>query len=82
MVVSATNTTVQKKLFGSGMYPLDLANRTTSRIWNEEIDGLMKMVKSLVDAGLLIKEVGKTIQNEAKEQKSGFFWHFTGYTSC
>ena len=76
MVASATNTAVQKKLFGSGMYSLDLANRTTSRIWNEEIDGLMKMVKSLEDAGLLIKEVGETIQNEAKKKKKWIFLAF------
>ena len=32
----------------------------------------MKIVKSLKDAGLLLKEVTKKIQNEAKEQKEGF----------
>ena len=30
------------------------------------------MVKCLEDSGLLLKEVTKTVQNEAKEQKGGF----------
>ena len=32
----------------------------------------MKMVKSLKESGLLIKQVIKTIKNVAKEQKEGF----------
>ena len=32
----------------------------------------MKIVKSLEDSGLLIKEVSEAIKNEAKEQKGGF----------
>ena len=31
------------------------------------MEDLMKIVKSLEDSGLLIKGVGQTIQNEAKE---------------
>ena len=34
---------------------------------NEEIYGIMKIVKSLEDSGLLIKGVSETIQNEVKE---------------
>ena len=34
--------------------------------------GIIKIVKSLEDSGLLLKGVSKTIQNEAKEQKGGF----------
>ena len=33
----------------------------------------IKIVMSLRNAGLLIKGVGEIIQNEAKEQKVGFF---------
>ena len=40
--------------------------------------GIMKIVKSLEDSGLPIKKVSKTIQNEAKEQKSGFLGMFLG----
>ena len=41
-------------------------------ISNEEMDDIMNMVKSLEDAGLLLKDVSKTIKNKAKEQKDGF----------
>ena len=33
----------------------------------------MKIVKFLEDSGLLLKGVTKTVQNEVKEQKGGFF---------
>ena len=33
---------------------------------------LIEIVKSVENSGLLLKEVSKTIQNEAKEQKGGF----------
>ena len=36
------------------------------------MEDIMKLVKSLKYASLLIKGVSKTIQNEAKEQKGGF----------
>ena len=32
----------------------------------------MKIVKSLEDSGLLLKDVTETIQNEVKKQKGGF----------
>ena len=40
-------------------------------MWNEEMD-IMKTVKSLADAGLLMKSLNETIKNKAKEQKGGF----------
>ena len=33
---------------------------------------IIEIVKSLKDSGLLLKGVGGTLQNEAKEQKGGF----------
>ena len=42
---------------------------TTLIIWNDEIHGTIKIVKSLEDSGLLIEGVTKTVQNEVKEQK-------------
>ena len=33
---------------------------------------IIKIVKSLEDSALLLKEVRKTVQNEAKEQKKDF----------
>ena len=55
----------KRKTFGSGM--------NTLIICNEKVNYIIKIVKSLGDAGLLIKGVSKTIQNEVKEQKGGFF---------
>ena len=34
---------------------------------------VMKIVRSLEESGLLIKGISKTIKNDAKEQKGGFF---------
>ena len=36
------------------------------------MDGIIKIVKSLEDSGLLLDGVTKTVQNEVKEQKGGF----------
>ena len=45
---------------------------TTLEIWNEEINDIMKIVKSLEESGLLMKGLSKTIKNKAKEQKDKF----------
>ena len=39
---------------------------TTLTVSNEEINVIMKMVKSTEESGLLIKGVSETIKNEAK----------------
>ena len=39
---------------------------TTLTISNEEMNGIMKIVKSLEESGVLIKSVSKKIKNEAK----------------
>ena len=36
------------------------------------MEGIIRIVKSLEDSGLLLKGASKTIQNEAKEQRGGF----------
>ena len=41
-------------------------------ISNDEINDIIKIVKSLEDSGLLLKGVTETIQNEVKEQEGGF----------
>ena len=61
---SATEAAINKKMLGSGMNTLIISN--------EEINDIMKIVKSLEESGLLIKVVSETIKNEAKEQKDGF----------
>ena len=52
-----------RKLFGSGI--------TTLMTSNEEVNDIMKIVKSQ-ESGLLINGVSKTIKNEPKEQKGSF----------
>ena len=61
---SATDAAIHKKMFGSGY--------TTLITSNEEMNDIMKIVKSLKDSGLLVKSVSETIKHEAKEQKGGF----------
>ena len=41
-------------------------------ISNEEMNDIMKIVKSLQESGLLMKGISGTIKNEAKEQKGRF----------
>ena len=55
---------LKKKMLGSGM--------TTLIISNDEMDDILKIVKSLANSGLLLKGVSETIQHEAKEQRGGF----------
>ena len=61
---SAIDAAIQKKIFGSCI--------TTLMISNEQMDDIMKIIKSLEKPGLLIKGVNETIENEEKEQRSRF----------
>ena len=45
---------------------------TTLIISNEEMNDIMKIVKSLQESGLLIRDVSETIKNEANKQKRAF----------
>ena len=56
---------IYKKILGSG-------HNTTLIISNDEMEDILKIVKSLEDLGLLLKGVSETTTNEAKEQKGGF----------
>ena len=60
----AIDGSIKKKMLGSGA--------TTLIISNDEMDDILKIVKSLEDSGLLLKGVSETIQDEAKEQRGGF----------
>ena len=55
-------------MFGSGI--------TTKTISNEEMEDIMRIVRSLEESRLLIKGVSEAIKNEAKEQKGGFLLCF------
>ena len=59
---SAADAGIHKKILGS-------ENMTTLIISNDEIEDIIKIVKSLEDSGLLLKGVVETVQNEVKEQK-------------
>ena len=63
---SAGDAGIHKKILGSGH------NDTTLIISNDEMDDILKIVKSLEDCGVLLKGVSETIQHEAKEQRGGF----------
>ena len=65
---SATNAAIHKKMFESDTYPSDLAKRTSLILSNEEMNDIMKIVKSLEESVLLIKGVSEAIKNESKEQ--------------
>ena len=62
---SAADAGIHKKIIGSG-------NMTTLITSNNEIEDIIKIVKSLEDSGLLLKGVTETVQNEVKEQRGGF----------
>ena len=64
------NTAFHKKMCGSGF--------TTIVISNEEMNDIMKIVKSLEESGLLIKGVSEAIKNEAKEQKGRYIGMLLG----
>ena len=62
---SAADAGMHKKILGS-------RNMTTLIISNDEIEDIIKIVKSLEDSGLSLKGVTETVQNDVKEQKGGF----------
>ena len=64
---STADAGIHKKFLGSGSNN----NNTILIISNNEIDDILKIVKSLEDSGVLLKGVSETIQNEAKEQRGG-----------
>ena len=51
-------------MFGSGV--------TTLIISNDEINAIMKILKSHEESGLLIKGASKTVKNKAKGEIGGF----------
>ena len=68
--MSAIDGSIKKKILGSGT--------TTLIISNDEMDDILKIVKSLENSGVLLKEVSETIQHEAKEQRGGFLGMLLG----
>ena len=65
VAASATDAAIHKKMFRSGM--------TILIILNEEMNDIMKVVKTLEESGLLNKRrQQKKNKTKAKEQKGGF----------
>lgn len=63
VTASATYATIQNKIFGSG----------TMLVFSiEDLNDITKIVKSLEDAGLMVKVVTGKVKNEIKQQKPGF----------
>ena len=69
---SAADAGIQKKILGSGH------NNTTLIISIDEMDDILKIVKSLKDSGVLLKGASETIQHEAEEQRGGFLGTLLG----
>ena len=63
---SAADAGINKQILGAGH------NNTTLIISNDEMDDILKIVKSIENSGVLLKVVSETIQHEAKEQRGGF----------
>ena len=62
---SATDAARNKKILGT-------KNDTTLIISNDDIQDLLKIVKSLENSGILLNGITETVKNEVKEQKGGF----------
>ena len=72
--MSAIDGSIKKKMLGSGT--------TTLIISNDEMNDILKIVKSLEDSNVLLKGVSETIQHEAKEQRGGFLSMLLGTLSA
>ena len=68
--MSAIDGSIKKKMLGSGT--------TTFIISNDEMDDILKIIKSLEDSNVLLKGVRETIQHEAIEQRRGFLGMYLG----
>ena len=68
--MSTIDGSIKKKMLGSGA--------TTLIISNDEMDDILKIVKSLEDSNVLLKGVSETFQHEAHEQRGGFLSMFLG----
>ena len=64
VAMSAIDGSIKKKMLGSGT--------TTLIISNDEMNDILKIVKSLEDSSVLLKGVSETIQHEAEGQRRGF----------
>ena len=64
---SAADAGIRQKILGSGNRHCFRASHTTLIISNDEINNIIKIIKSLEDSGLLLKPVTETVQKEVKK---------------
>ena len=62
---SATDAAINKRILGSG-------NHTILIISNDDMQDLLKIVKSLEHSDILLDGITETVKNEVKEQKGCF----------
>ena len=67
--MSAIDGSIQKKIHGSGVKLI---------IEQEDMNDIMKIIEALENAGILLKPVSKTTENETKEQRAGFLGMLLG----
>ena len=65
VAASAIDAAIHKKVLGTG-------NHTTLIISNDDLNYLLKIMKSLENSGILLDGITEKIKNEVKEQKVGF----------
>ena len=76
---SAAEAGIHKKFLGSGHRRSDSTlHNATLIISNDEMEDIIKIVKSLENSGLLLNGVTEINQNEAEEQKGGFLGMLLG----
>ena len=62
---SAADAGIHKKMLGSG-------HNTTLVISNDDLEDILKIVKSLEDSGIIVKGASDVIKNDAKQESGGF----------
>ena len=78
VVASVTDAAIDKNIFRFGACSLDVAKQTTFIILNEEMNDIMKKVKSLEESGLLIKDVSETLKKWDSKHNGWFFSKLLG----
>ena len=68
---SAKDAAINKKILGSD-------GHTSLIISNDDMQDLIKIVKSLEDSGILLTGITETVKNEVKEHKGGFLYMLLG----
>ena len=68
--VSAIDDTIQRKIRGRGV--VRAGKEITLVTSNEDIDDVIRIIKSLVNSGILLDGVRETVKHEVKKPERGF----------